>query len=163
MTTNNEEKDRSLKRWGYLVTFATALAVAAPMLIPDAEDSFPLSTYPMFARKRGSPRIYQVVGVTEERKEHKLGPKLLGTREVLQAKVLISRASKRGRESRRKLCERVAKNVVAQSNEDTWLKDITEVRIQRVRFHPIEYFTKTTEPISRQRLFRCKVPWETKS
>ncbi len=38
-------------RW--VVTVAVGLVVAAPALLPDPEDDFPISTYPMFTTERG--------------------------------------------------------------------------------------------------------------
>lgn len=155
-----EHTRKNAKRWAYLVTGVVAVTVAAPMWIPDAKDSFPLSTYPMFARKRGKPRMYQLVGKTESGTFQKLSPELLGTSEVLQAKVLIRRAARAGKKEQRKLCRQVAKNIVGRSQVKTELRQVQEVHLLRVRFDPIGYFTESPEPIEQKRLTRCRVGWD---
>ena len=143
--------------WAYAVTLGVSAAVVWPALAPGAKDSFPLSTYPMFAKPRGLARIVQLVGVDASGNELTLGPELLGTREVLQAKVLIQKAARSGKAGRRQLCRKVAAAIAEQRDERAELEDIRRVQLMRVVHHPLEYFTQAAAPRSRKRLVRCRV------
>lgn len=138
----------------YGVTFGALLLVWCPMLLPNARDSFPLSTYPMFAQKRGRPVMNQLIALTSRGDQHKLGPKYLGTDELLQAKALIDQAHNQGEAARAKLCQKVAARVKELGEP----ADAIEIQLVRVRFDPVEYFTRGPTPISRKVSHRCAVP-----
>jgi len=140
---------------GHVVTWSFALLVLLPVLL-QASDSFPLSTYPMFARPRGKPFIYQLVALTPDDRSTILPPSYVGSSESLQAKVLIQRAAKSGRAARRELCRSVAHRV----RELGAPAGATEVQLVKVRFDPIAYFMESPEPMSRSVLVRCRVSRE---
>ena len=141
------------ERWlGGSVVLASALCVCWPAFGPLQADSFPLSTYPMFARPRGKPRMHQLLGLTRDGEVRRLTPEHLGTSEVLQAKALIDRAA-RSPHGRREMCRQVATRVLA----DAHLQDVTQLELRLVRFDPISYFTQRREPTQARRLVRCRV------
>lgn len=121
---------------------------------PVANDSYPLSTYPMFARARGKPLLHFMEGVSTSGNIVRLEPNLIANQEVMQAAATVRRAVQRGERTMSRLCERVAENV-QRSNAHT---SVTEVRIVAARFDPLEYFSLGPVPESRKEQFRCSVP-----
>jgi len=94
-----------------VLAYALGLGMPAAVLSPlfsGAPDSFPLSTYPMFAQPRGQPSLDSVVALMADGGEERLPPPLIGTKEVLQAKVLIQRSVEAGPEAMAGLCQDVA-------------------------------------------------------
>jgi hypothetical protein len=143
-----------LEQWlGVAIGVAAAAAVLSP-LASMHDDSFPLSSYPMFARPRGQPTLYAVIARTGDGSERRLAPSWLGSSEVLQAKVLIQRSVERGPEATRALCRNVAERIAAASEAN----DLRSVEIVRRRYDPVAYFVTGPEPLEQQRLERCPVP-----
>jgi hypothetical protein len=130
------------------------LAVLSP-IFSGAADSFPLSTYPMFARARGQPTLYSVVARAAGGREERLPPALLGSKEVLQAKVLIQRSVEAGPEALARLCEDTALRVVARAPE---FVDARSVAIVARQYEPLDYFVKGPAPLAEQLLFECTLP-----
>ncbi len=137
---------------GATVVVAASLAMLWPVFGPLEADSFPLSTFPMFARHRGQPRMHQLLGVTKGGARRHLEPKHLGTSEVLQAKALIDRAA-RSPQRRKALCRQVAARVSRDADYD----DVVRLELQRVRFDPVAYFTSGPEPVEQKRLATCRL------
>jgi len=99
------------RRWGaYVVGVGLPLAVLSP-IFSGASDSFPFSTYPMFSQPRGQPTLYAVVAQMSDGGEQRLSPELVGSKEVLQAKVLIQRSVDGGSEGMAALCRDTALRV----------------------------------------------------
>jgi hypothetical protein len=146
-------RDRLVQWLGVAVGVAAAAAVLSP-LASMHDDSFPLSSYPMFARPRGQPTLYAVVARAGDGSERRLAPSWLGSSEVLQAKVLIQRSVERGPEATRALCRSVAERIAAAPGAS----DLRSVEIVRRRYDPIAYFVSGPEPLEQQRLERCPVP-----
>jgi hypothetical protein len=86
-------------------------AVVAPMFRSPAPDSFPLSTYPMFARDRGDDTwVDTVIGRTAEGEVVRLSPMAIsGSDEPVLASATVSRALNAGLSE--SLCRRVAAEV----------------------------------------------------
>jgi len=142
------------RRWGaYLVGLGLPLAVLSP-LFSGAADSFPLSTYPMFSHARGQPTLYAVVASTPQGREQRLAPELVGSKEVLQTKVLIQRAVEGGEATMAELCRETAARVAAAALPGKPLG----VAIIRRQYDPILYFVRGPTPIAEETLFRCAVP-----
>jgi hypothetical protein len=95
----------------YLVGAVAVLAVLAPLLGPPEGDSYPLSTYPMFARDGGdTARLPTVVGVDSAGDHHRLSPTLIaGSDEPVLAAETVLRAIRLGRTEA--LCEEAARRV----------------------------------------------------
>jgi hypothetical protein len=149
MTRN--ELGRRLR--AYLLGLGMPLAVLSP-IFSGAADSFPLSTYPMFARARGQPTLYTVVARVAGGREERLPPALLGSKEVLQAKVLIQRSVEAGPEALAQLCADTAARVAAAPA----FGEAHSVAIVARQYDPLDYFVKGTAPLAEQRLFECALP-----
>jgi len=137
------------------VAYAVALlAVGAVLwpLRPGTRDSFPLSSYPMFAQSRGTPTLFAVVATTAAGEERSIPAALVASGEVLQTKVLIQRTVERGPAAMGELCQRTAAKLAP--NADT---ELAHVDVVRRRYDPIGYFVSGPEPIERELLFRCPI------
>ncbi len=103
---------RATRLWGGLVSLAVLGAVAWPLgRDPVREDSFPLSTYPMFAVKRAGARVaidYVIATGPDGARRH-VPPELVANAEVMQALMTVRRAVQRGAASA--LCAEVAARV----------------------------------------------------
>lgn len=141
-------------RWvGLVVGVAATAAVLSPLGAMDA-DSFPISSYPMFARPRGQPTLYSVLARAGDGSPRRLAPSWLGSSEVLQAKVLIQRSVERGPEATRALCRSVAERIAATPEAG----ELRSVEVVRRRYDPVRYFVAGPEPLEEERLARCAVP-----
>jgi hypothetical protein len=141
------------QRWlAYLVGVGLPLAVLSPSW-SGLPDSFPLSTYPMFARSRGQPTLHTMVGLAADGSERRLPPELVGTKEVLQAKVLIQRSVAAGPAAMSELCLSAA----ARAAESPQHRELEVLSIVARRYDPIDYFVKGPVPLERETLLRCKI------
>ena len=75
-----------------------SLVVLAPLLRAPKDDTYPLSTYPMFATDRGAVHeIATAVGIDTDGSVMRLSPRsIAGTDEVVLASVTVARAVARG-------------------------------------------------------------------
>lgn len=137
----------------YVVGLGLPLAVLSPAW-SGAPDSFPLSTYPMFARPRGQPTLHTLVGLTAGGSERRVPPELVGSKEVLQAKVLIQRSVAEGPEAMARLCEASAARAAAEPA----LRELSALAIVARRYDPVDYFVQGPFPLEQETLFRCDVP-----
>lgn len=142
----------------YVSGLGATAAVLSP-LVSGAADSFPLSTYPMFARAPGQPTLFSVVATARDGAEQSLSPELVGSTEVLQVKVLIQRSVQRGPQAMAELCEATATRVAASDRASS----LRFIDIVRRRYDPVAYFVTSAEPIERERIFRCPIPGATTS
>ncbi|MEY4550493.1 MAG: hypothetical protein RL685_6688 [Pseudomonadota bacterium] len=136
----------------YVVGLGLPVAVLSPIW-SGAPDSFPLSTYPMFARPRGQPTLHTLVGLTADGSERRLSPELVGSKEVLQAKVLIQRSVEGGAEAMTQLCASAAARVA----QDVALRELQALAIVARRYDPVDYFVHGPSPLEQQLLVRCEV------
>jgi hypothetical protein len=130
------------------------LLVASPGLREPSADSYPLSTYPMFARARGKPWLDFVEGVDSQGQASHLPPSLLGSDEVMQAAATVRRAVQGGPDTLGSLCTRVAEQVAHEAAHAS----LVEVRVVGARFDPVRYFVEGPVPEERQVHHRCPVP-----
>lgn len=150
--------ERAALPWGqrcvaYVVGLGLPLAVLSPIW-SGAPDSFPLSTYPMFARPRGQPTLHTLVGLTADGRERRLPPEIVGSKEVLQAKVLIQRSVAEGPSAMAQLCETTAARVA----ESAEFRDLRALAIVARRYDPVDYFVKGPSPLEQETLSHCDVP-----
>lgn len=128
------------------------IAAAAPAFRDATADSYPLSTYPMFARPIEKPQILFVESVDERRRIRAVAPELVANDEVMQSAKRIRRASREGPEALQRLCRRVAKSI-----EKRRRHKLIELRIVQARFDPVAYFSEDAQPEERRVLTTCKV------
>jgi hypothetical protein len=146
-------RERIQRCIGLAVGLGATAAVISPLARMDA-DSFPISSYPMFARPRGQPTLFAAIARAADGSERRLPPSAVGSSEVLQTKVLIQRSVEQGPEATRALCRGIAERVAA-SPEAAGLRSI---EIVRRRYDPIAYFVSGPEPLEQERLDGCKLP-----
>lgn len=127
--------------------------VAAPGFGDPSDDSYPLSTYPMFARRRGKPTLSFVEGVTDEGTV-RLPPGVVAHNEIMQAAATVKRAVHAGPAALEQLCTRIAADV---AHDDDY-PGVRAVAIVSARFDPIRYFSEGPIPEERVEHFRCVVP-----
>jgi hypothetical protein len=138
---------------GYCAGLGALVAVLSPLMTASA-DSFPISTYPMFAESRGLLTLEAVVGVSKAGGERRLPPAVVASAEVLQTKVMIAETVARGPAAMAELCAAVAQRVAARAGD----ADLAFVDIVRRTYDPVAYFASAPTPISAERLHRCGVP-----
>jgi hypothetical protein len=137
--------------WPVSLAIVSTLVVIYPVAF-NQPDSFPFSTYPMFAKPRGNPELIKLVAITTSGEHVSVPPDLLGTREVLQAKAQLNQIAQKGPKARTRYCNAVAKSVASQV-ELGW----QELQLQRLRFDPIDYFENGRQPLQREILTTCRV------
>jgi len=119
--------------------FIAAMVVLFPLAHNPRHDSYPLSTYPMFAPDRGSVlNIDTVVRVDAEGIVHRLDPNTIsGTDEIVTASVVAVKAIQRGDSDL--LCREVANRIADPTST-------VEVRTELV--NTIDVVDHRAEPIS---------------
>ena len=139
-------------RWpAYGVGLGVVVATALPAFRSARDDAFPLSTYPMFARKIGRPRVSFVERIDETRRAHRLGPELIGSDEVMQSYRTVKHAVREGPEAADALCRSIARRVAHREHGE---RDV-HLRIVRARFDPVAYFVSDAEPDQHEVIAEC--------
>lgn len=136
----------------YLSSALVLALVAWPLTQGIEYDSFPWSSYPMFARDRPQVAVvHHVVAVADDGRHRPIPPPLIANDEVLQAAATIRAAIRGGRAPA--LCRQVAERVAAVPAWDdfTWLEVATD------RYDVIEYFAGAVVPIERDLHARCRI------
>lgn len=139
-----------------------ASLVAVGLLVTPAfrdpnEDSFPLSTFPMFSRAKRDPQlvITQVLAVLPDGTRRPLPPELAaGNGEVIQALQMIVNEVYGGRERATRFCKEVAARVSAAP--EPW-RQAKAIEIARSHFDTVEYFEIGPDPLTRKILETCPV------
>ena len=127
-------------------------ATISPVLKDPANDSFPLSPYPMFAWKRSTTiSMEYLVGFTVTGERWHPPPRAIGSSEPLQAKRILERAAQGGVTSMRTLCEATAKRV------PRYRKDIVAVVMFSGTHEAVSYLVYDKRGDEHE-LVRCAVP-----
>lgn len=136
--------------WGTLVSVVVVAAVMAPVLGPPRADSFPISSYPMFSGRQ-SAEVYlpRVVGLTPTGDRVVMGPRMLGTDEIVQAFETVRVAIRGGPVLVAELCETVAGRAGG---------DVVEIAIVTDTFDAVAYFSGDKAPRATVEHGRCDVP-----
>jgi len=130
------------------------LLVASPVLRAAVDDSYPLSTYPMFARVIQQPRLTVAEGLDDNGGRQRLPPEVVASIEPMQAMRTLRLTAEQGRKPLRQLCGRIAERVATKQR----FSAVTRVRIVRARFDPLTYFDGNSTPQDPESLMTCKVP-----
>ena len=142
-----------MSRWlAYTFGLGLAAAVASPAL-RDSKDSYPLSTYPMFAAKRDNPRLYVAEAVSVDGSRARLAPDFLGTDEVMQAAVVVRRAVRASEQRTQQLCEDIAERV----RQSQRLASARFIELTSAEYDPVAYFVSRAQPEHPALHFRCPV------
>jgi hypothetical protein len=125
------------------------LVVAAPALLPDPADDFPISTYPMFTAERGEVVDIDTAVRVDDAGRHRLSPeKVGGTDEIVSAAVTVSRAIAGGGAALARLCAEIADRV----DEPGTIEIVTE------RHDAVALLQDGTEPLGVTVHERCEAP-----
>lgn len=145
--------------YAYAVSALLLAAVGYPLLPTSlfawaAIDGFPLSTYPMFSRKRPTVvNIDHVVAVDSGGAARVVPPSVITSGEVMQANVMIRDTVRRGRRAAQQLCLRVAGRLEVDAD---WA-DIVAVEVRSDRFDVARYFAVDTKPLRSRVYARCQL------
>jgi hypothetical protein len=124
----------------YVVSAVVLACVAWPVVRhPLRDDSFPLSTYPMFSRPRPKPVLSAnyALRVDADGERHHLSPRYIANGEVLQARAILDRTvGSKDRRRLRQLCEDIAERVARWDHPAK-----ATVRIVRGTHDAVEYLT----------------------
>ncbi|MDC0666604.1 hypothetical protein [Nannocystis radixulma] len=143
--------------WPWLVGLLLLGMSLSPMLRPLGYDSFPFSSFPMFAhgRKDAVTNVHRAVAVLPDGTPVALPPRALGSDEVLQADVILRHAIRGGKKASAKLCRSVARRVA----DDPVLSTAVAVELVTERHDAIAWFAGERTPLSPpKRRARCKLP-----
>lgn len=139
----------------YVVSLVALGLMLSPLLRHPDEDSFPLSTFPMFSHER--PRrmtVTHAVGVDALGRRTPLPPRVSAdTSEPLQSMRTIELAVQAGRA--RELCREIAPRVAARED----LAQQQSVEVETIAFDAVAYFDEAPpDPYIRRVHARCPVP-----
>ena len=137
----------------YVFGFGTVVLVASPIAWEPWQDSYPLSTYPMFSGRRDKPTVYFMQAVDQAGQTQRIAPKLVATDEVMQAAATVRRAVATGPRAMQELCESVAHRVATSRAHAA----ATHVEIVSARDDPVRYFEAHPVPEQSTRHLSCKV------
>ncbi|WP_434417611.1 hypothetical protein [Nannocystis pusilla] len=143
--------------WPWLVGLVLLGLSLSPMLRPLGYDSFPFSSFPMFAhgRKDAVTTVHRAVAVLPDGTTLSLPPRALGSDEVLQADVTLRHAIRRGKKASAALCKAVARRVAA----DPAHADAVAVELLTERHDALAYFAGDPTPLAPpKRQARCELP-----
>ena len=136
-----------------MVSVVLVGATLAPLARHPDHDSFPLSTYPMFAAPRSQVlTIDYAYGVTASGQRRTLSPAMLGTREVLQAAAMFESAVATGPKALVPLCDQIAARVATEPAFD----DVATIRIVSGTYDAVEYLVRGADGVEHDR-WRCRV------
>jgi len=142
--------------WAVAVTVVAAVAVLIPLVRDPGNDSFPLSTYPMFTSTREPVATIDVVaGVSAAGTDERLSPELIaGTDEVIQAAALVGRAVRAGPAGTARLCRDVAARVA----EGSAGGDLVDIEVRTDAYDTVAWFRGQREPLQSRMHAHCQVP-----
>jgi hypothetical protein len=128
------------------------LAVVGVVPVALDRDSFPLSTFPMFASRRTSSETVDTAVAVDGLRVWRLDPERIGaTDEVILAGATVSDAVNAGHADR--LCDDIARRVAsAGPDEAIAIEVVTE------RYDAVEWFGGNRAPLARVVHARCPVP-----
>ena len=134
----------------YLVTLILVGLVASPLVGAFADDSFPISTYPMFASvKSTEAHLSHVILVDADGGEWAAPPSAIANDEALQAQETLRQALNNGEAATNELCERVARRVAGSG--------AAYARIVTSTYDAFLYYQGDREPIARNVHATCEV------
>lgn len=143
---------------GAAVSLALTGLVGWPALLDPSEDSFPLSTYPMFSHARTDPSLVltQALAVMPDETRKPLPPKLSsGNEEVIQSMRIIADNTHGGSKRAEQFCRDIASRVRA-TNRSPWSETVA-IELARTHFDTVAYFEEAPVPLDRRILHRCPI------
>jgi len=143
---------RGARAGAILAALAALAAVLAPLTWNLHDDSFPLSTFPMFSgRKRATGAIAHVVLFSRDGRGRVAPPRLLGTDEIMQAAATSARAVRGGRAASEELCRFVAERAARAGT----FGPLSHVEVRSDTYDAVAFFAGRTRPLRSRILARC--------
>ncbi len=138
-------------------------AVLAPIrqgFLPEPQDDFPLSWYPMFARPRpAQERPIYVVAADADGARHKVPQTFWTSGGFNQGATQLIRSAAAGDSLLAPLCGRIAARIAQRAGRDPELAAAVEVRVLKGRYDRARWFRDGDHaPIQEVTLTRCRVP-----
>ena len=142
------------RRLAAIASISLCGAVLAPLVRAPDDDSFPLSSYPMFAAPRPAElTMASARGVARDGRSRALSPALLGTGEVMQAFATVQRAVDAGPGECAALCAAIAGRVAG----DAAHRELIEVQIVRGTYDAVAALAGGAPPVDEVVVARCAV------
>jgi hypothetical protein len=138
----------------YVASAILLLVMAAPALRAPHDDGFPLSTYPMFAHRRGRTNdVTSAQAVAADASEQPVPPRFVANAETMQAFYRIARAVEAGPEQAQALCETIATRL-QEAHEPAFARAV-RVELVTERVDAIDYLAGRARPFERRVHARC--------
>jgi hypothetical protein len=132
------------------------VAVAWPALRAPHDDSYPLSTYPMFAHRRGRENdATSAVAILADASEAPVPPRYVANAETMQAFYTLARAVGGGPGAASALCETIAQRVAVA--RDPHLAHALRIQLITERVDAIDYLAGRAKPFDRRVHASCPV------
>ena len=139
--------------WSYGLGAALMVAVLLPLAGDPRADSFPFSTYPMFAGRQSSEATIPhavVIDVNGDRSP--LPPVAVANDEVIQAFETLRQAVRQGPDATARLCTRAADWYAGRDESPARVEIVSDT------YNAVAYFDGEKAPISTQVHASCEVP-----
>lgn len=145
--------ERRERAWA--IGFGTTLLVLVFLPLVTREDSFPLSDYPMFSshRENAAARVTHVVAHSRVGNHRPVPPRMLGTKEIMQAHQTALVAAK-DPATAADLCARVAANVADEG--EAW-SDVDRLELRVDRYDAVAYWQGEHTPLRSRVYASCPV------
>lgn len=146
----------------YALSTLLLAAVLYPAFLAPGQDSFPLSTYPMFGKAR--PKRVEVMSAlalgADSTFELPVPPSYIANAEAMQALQTLRKSVAAGRASARALCERIAQAVV--ENDEPAFASARRIALVTTRIDAMRFLSDAvaTDRERRDRIVhvRCAIP-----
>jgi hypothetical protein len=141
----------------YAVSALVLVATAWPATRPPHDDSYPFSTYPMFAHRRGRVNdVTRALAIRADASETAIAPRYVANAETMQAFYTLARAVAAGPDAARALCETVAQRI--HDSNDPELSSAERVELVTESVDAIDYLSGRAHPFDRHVHASCQVP-----
>jgi len=146
----------------YLISLVVLGAVALPAFRHPFDDAFPLSTYPMFSRSRGTDNVVasavaivvDTAGAADSR-EVRVPPRYVANMETMLAFRTLARAVRSGPAAAQALCGRIAERLSRSGDGEFAGAERVELITERV--DALEYLSGQVTPKERSVRARCRI------
>ncbi len=138
--------------WSYGLGAALIIAVLLPLAGDPRDDSFPFSTYPMFAGRQSSEAtIAHAVVINAAGERSPLPPVAVANDEVIQAFETLRQAVRQGPDATARLCARAADWYAGRDEGPARVEIVSDT------YNAVAYFEGDKQPISTQVHATCEV------
>lgn len=150
---HNERVERAR---AYLISVLLLGATVAPGFRDPSADGYPLSTYPMFSKRRG--RVHNVtsaLAVAADGSVERVPPRYIANAETMQAVRTLSSAVRAGEAQALKLCRAIAERLRAADDPDFVRSASVELVTERV--DAIDFLAGRAQPLDKRVHASCPV------